>query len=249
MRSALTAPVDLLWNGGIGTYVKARTESHADVGDKANDAIRVDGADLRAKVVGEGGNLGLTQLGRIEYARAGGLINTDAIDNSAGVDTSDHEVNIKILLDQAVRDGALAADDRSPLLASMTDEVAHLVLRDNYEQNVLLGNARVQASAMLSVHGRLISTLEARGELDRALEFLPTQGRDRAAGVRRAGPDLQRAGGAGGVLEDHPDRHGARLGPAGRPLVRGRPAPLLPGPAGARSSATGWRTTRCAGRS
>jgi glutamate dehydrogenase len=175
MRSALTAPVDLLWNGGIGTYVKSRTESHADVGDKANDTIRVDGADLRARVVGEGGNLGLTQLGRIEYARAGGLINTDAIDNSAGVDTSDHEVNIKILLDQAVRDGALAAVDRSPLLASMTDAVAHLVLRDNYEQNVLLGNARVQASAMLSVHGRFISTLEARGELDRELEFLPSK--------------------------------------------------------------------------
>jgi glutamate dehydrogenase len=175
MRAALTAPVDLLWNGGIGTYVKSRTESHADVGDKANDTIRVDGADLRAKVVGEGGNLGLTQLGRIEYARAGGLINTDAIDNSAGVDTSDHEVNIKILLDQAVRDGALAADDRSPLLASMTDAVAHLVLRDNYEQNVLLGNARVQASAMLTVHGRLIAFLEARRELDRELEFLPTK--------------------------------------------------------------------------
>jgi glutamate dehydrogenase len=175
MRAALTAPVDLLWNGGIGTYVKSRTESHADVGDKANDTIRVDGADLRAKVVGEGGNLGLTQLGRIEYARAGGLINTDAIDNSAGVDTSDHEVNIKILLDQAVRDEALAADDRNPLLASMTDAVAHLVLRDNYEQNVLLGNARVQAPAMLSVHGRFISTLEARGELDRELEFLPAK--------------------------------------------------------------------------
>ena len=106
MRAVLAAPVDLLWNGGIGTYVKARTESHADVGDKANDAIRVDGAELRAQVVGEGGNLGLTQLGRIEYrATNGGHINTDAIDNSAGVDTSDHEVNIKILLDQAVRDG------------------------------------------------------------------------------------------------------------------------------------------------
>jgi glutamate dehydrogenase len=175
MKAILLAPVDLLWNGGIGTYVKASTESHADVGDKANDTIRVDGADLRAKVVGEGGNLGLTQLGRIEYARAGGQINTDAIDNSAGVDTSDHEVNIKILLDQAVRDEALAADDRNPLLASMTDAVAHLVLRDNYEQNVLLGNARVQAPAMLSVHGRLIAALEARGELDRELEFLPTK--------------------------------------------------------------------------
>jgi glutamate dehydrogenase len=173
MRAALCAPADLLWNGGIGTYVKSRTESHADVGDKANDAIRVDGADLRVRVVGEGGNLGLTQLGRIEYARGGGLINTDAIDNSAGVDTSDHEVNIKVLLDQAVRDGALAEADRNPLLASMTDEVARLVLRDNYEQNVLLGNARAQAPPMLSVHGRLIAALESRGELDRALEFLP----------------------------------------------------------------------------
>jgi glutamate dehydrogenase len=175
MKAILAAPVDLLWNGGIGTYVKARTESHADVGDKANDAIRVDGADLRVKVVGEGGNLGLTQLGRIEFAVAGGHINTDAIDNSAGVDTSDHEVNIKILLDQAVRDEAIPAEHRSPLLAAMTDDVARLVLRDNYEQNVLLGNARVQAPAMLSVHGRLINALESRGELDRTLEFLPSQ--------------------------------------------------------------------------
>jgi glutamate dehydrogenase len=175
MKAILLAPVDLLWNGGIGTYVKARTESHADVGDKANDAIRVNGADLRVKVVGEGGNLGLTQLGRIEFATAGGRINTDAIDNSAGVDTSDHEVNIKILLDQAVRDSALPDERRNPLLAEMTDEVARLVLRDNYEQNVLLGNARVQAPAMLSVHGRLMSALESRGELDRALEFLPSQ--------------------------------------------------------------------------
>ncbi len=175
MRAVLVAPVDLLWNGGIGTYVKARTESHADVGDKANDAIRVNGADLRANVVGEGGNLGLTQLGRIEFAHNGGHINTDAIDNSAGVDTSDHEVNIKILLDQAVREGVLAAERRNALLAEMTDEVGALVLRHNYEQNVLLGNARVQAPAMLSVHGRLMSAMESRGELDRALEFLPSQ--------------------------------------------------------------------------
>jgi len=178
LRAILLAPVDLLWNGGIGTYVKASTESHADVGDKANDAIRVDGAQLRARVVGEGGNLGFTQLGRIEYslrgaAGAGGRINTDAIDNSAGVDTSDHEVNIKILLDQAVRDGALDPAARNALLAEMTDEVARLVLTDNYEQNVLLGNARVQAPAMLSVHDRFIRALESRGELDRALEFLP----------------------------------------------------------------------------
>jgi glutamate dehydrogenase len=145
------------------------------VGDKANDSIRIDGKDLRARVVGEGGNLGLTQLGRIEYALAGGHINTDAIDNSAGVDTSDHEVNIKILLDQVVREGRLDTAGRNSLLAEMTDDVASQVLRHNYEQNVLLGNARVQAPAMLSVHERYIRALEERGELDRELEFLPTK--------------------------------------------------------------------------
>jgi glutamate dehydrogenase len=174
LRAILAAPVDLLWNGGIGTYVKASTETHAEVGDKANDAIRVDGAQLRARVVGEGGNLGLTQLGRIEYALAGGHINTDAIDNSAGVDTSDHEVNIKILLDQVVREGRLDMSGRNALLAEMTDDVARQVLRHNYEQNVLLGNARVQAPAMLSVHKRFIRKLEEHGELDRELEFLPS---------------------------------------------------------------------------
>jgi glutamate dehydrogenase len=170
----LSAPVDLLWNGGIGTYVKAATESNADVGDKANDAIRVDGRDLRAKVVGEGGNLGFTQLGRIEFALIGGRINTDAIDNSAGVDTSDHEVNIKILLDRLVHDGVLSESDRNALLAEMTDDVARHVLAHNYDQNVLLGNGRSQASVMLSVHQRFIKALEARGALDRKLEFLPT---------------------------------------------------------------------------
>ncbi len=178
LKAVLSAPVDLLWNGGIGTYVKATTESHADVGDKANDAIRVNGAQVRARVVGEGGNLGCTQLGRIEYSLrgadgAGGRINTDAIDNSAGVDTSDHEVNIKILLDQAVREGRIDPAARSSVLVEMTDEVGRLVLEDNYEQNVMLGNARVQAPAMLSVHERFIKSLEQRGELDRALEFLP----------------------------------------------------------------------------
>jgi glutamate dehydrogenase len=175
LRTILGAPVDLLWNGGIGTYVKATTETHAEVGDKANDTIRVNGAELRARVVGEGGNLGLTQLGRIEYALAGGRINTDAIDNSAGVDTSDHEVNIKILLDQVVREGRLDMSGRNALLAEMTDDVGRQVLRHNYEQNVLLGNARVQASAMLSVHERFIRSLEERGELDRELEFLPSR--------------------------------------------------------------------------
>ncbi|NUV65054.1 NAD-glutamate dehydrogenase, partial [Streptomyces sp. CAI-85] len=135
MRAILSAPVDLLWNGGIGTYVKASTESNADVGDKANDPIRVDGQDLRVKVVGEGGNLGLTQLGRIEFARTGGKINTDAIDNSAGVDTSDHEVNIKILLNGLVTEGDMTVKQRNKLLAEMTDEVGALVLRNNYAQN------------------------------------------------------------------------------------------------------------------
>ncbi len=174
MRAILQAPVDLLWNGGIGTYVKSSKETHAEVGDKGNDAIRVDGSALRARVVGEGGNLGFTQLGRIEASRRGVRINTDAIDNSAGVDTSDHEVNIKILLDQVMRDGDLTPKQRNAFLVEMTDEVGHLVLRDNYEQNILLGNARVQTHSMLTVHQRFIRSLEARGELDRALEFLPT---------------------------------------------------------------------------
>jgi glutamate dehydrogenase len=173
IRHILSAPVDLLWNGGIGTYVKAQTETNSDVGDKANDAVRVNGHDLRCRVVGEGGNLGLTQLGRVEASRHGVQLNTDAIDNSAGVDTSDHEVNIKILLDGAVRDGVLTESDRDELLAAMTDEIAALVLRDNYEQNVLLGNARWGAAALISVHARMIADLEARGILNRALEFLP----------------------------------------------------------------------------
>ncbi len=142
IRAVLRAPVDLLWNGGIGTYVKAHEETHADVGDKANDGVRVDGRELRCRVVVEGGNLGLTERGRVEYALTGGRINTDAIDNSAGVDCSDHEVNLKILLDSVVASGGLTVVERNALLASMTDEVAAHVLRHNYEQNQALGNAR-----------------------------------------------------------------------------------------------------------
>lgn len=174
MKAILQAPVDLLWNGGIGTYVKAGSESSSDIGDRANDAIRVDGNALRCKVIGEGGNLGLSQLGRIEASLHGVRVNTDAIDNSAGVDTSDHEVNIKILLTDLVRNGDMTLKQRNTLLASMTDDVAHQVLRDNYEQNVLLGNARAQEHPMLPVHQRLIHWLEERGDLDRALEFLPS---------------------------------------------------------------------------
>ncbi|MFJ2021219.1 NAD-glutamate dehydrogenase [Streptomyces nodosus] len=174
MRAILTAPVDLLWNGGIGTYVKSSVESNADVGDKANDAIRVDGRDLRAKVVGEGGNLGMTQLGRIECAQHGGKINTDAIDNSAGVDTSDHEVNIKILLNSVVAEGDLTVKQRNRLLARMTDEVGSLVLRNNYAQNVALANALFQSKDMLHAQQRFMRHLVREGHLDRALEFLPT---------------------------------------------------------------------------
>jgi glutamate dehydrogenase len=173
MRAILLAPVDLLWNGGIGTYVKAAQESNAEVGDKANDAIRVNGTGLRCRVVGEGGNLGLTQAGRIEYALNGGRVNTDAIDNSAGVDCSDHEVNIKILLGQAVAAGELTLPQRDALLHEMTDEVAELVLRDNYEQNVALGNARAQAPEMLPVYRRYLAFLDKSGLVDRELEHLP----------------------------------------------------------------------------
>ncbi len=175
MRVILTAKVDLLWNGGIGTYVRAETETDADVGDKANDQIRVTGSQLRCRCVGEGGNLGLTQLGRIEYARAGGRINTDFIDNSAGVDTSDHEVNIKILLDQVVVNGDLTGKQRNDLLASMTDEVGTLVLRDNYEQNVALASSAAQAPALLHVHEDWVRRLERAGLLDRELERLPSR--------------------------------------------------------------------------
>jgi glutamate dehydrogenase len=189
MKAILKAPVDLLWNGGIGTYVKASDETHADAGDKANDAIRIDGRELRARCVGEGGNLGLTQLGRIEYAelgaersadRRGGAINTDFIDNSAGVDTSDHEVNIKILLDRVVRNGDLTEKQRNHLLAEMTDEVASLVLRDNYEQNLALANAAANSPSLLHVHEDWMRALEKQGVLNRELEGLPS-----ARAVRR----------------------------------------------------------------
>ena len=174
MKAILTAPVDLFWNGGIGTYVKASSQTSAEVGDKSNDAIRVDGKSLRCRVVGEGGNLGFTQQGRIEYAATGGRIYTDFIDNAAGVDCSDHEVNIKILLNTAVADDELDRPERDELLAQMTDEVAELVLRDNYDQARALNNAQAQAASLLPVHRRMINDLERSGALDRALEALPS---------------------------------------------------------------------------
>jgi glutamate dehydrogenase len=173
IRRLLAAPVDLLWFGGIGTYVKAPDESHMEVGDRANDALRIDGDKVRARVVGEGANLAVTERGRVAYALAGGRINTDAIDNSAGVDMSDHEVNIKILLDRAITSGALLASEREPLLAAMADDVAALVLRDNYLQGEALSVAEVRGVAVLDRQVRLMRDLERSGRLDRALEFLP----------------------------------------------------------------------------
>ena len=174
LRAILQAPVDLLYNGGIGTYVKASFESHAQVGDKAGDAYRVNGAELRCKVLGEGGNLGCTQNGRIEYAQKGGLIYTDAIDNSAGVDCSDHEVNIKILLGSVVEAGDLTLKQRNDLLASMTDEVGQLVLTDNYYQSQALEIACHRPLYVLDGQQRLMQWLEGSGRLNRAIEFLPT---------------------------------------------------------------------------
>ncbi len=188
ISAILAAPVDLLWNGGIGTYVKATTQAQADAGDRSNDAVRIDASQLRARVVGEGGNLGLTQEARIEYALSGGLVNTDFIDNSAGVDTSDHEVNIKILLDDAVRDGELNRAERNELLHEMTDEVGHLVLQHNYQQNRALAAARAQAGSMLHVHSRYIRKLERDRRVRRRLDVLP--GDKEIAERRSAGTGL-----------------------------------------------------------
>ncbi|HYZ81784.1 MAG TPA: NAD-glutamate dehydrogenase, partial [Solirubrobacteraceae bacterium] len=181
IRELLRAPVDLLFNGGIGTYVKAAEETHGDVGDRANDTVRVDGSQLRCRVVGEGGNLGFTQRGRIEYAlrggpdQTGGRINTDAIDNVAGVNCSDHEVNIKILLGEVISEGEMSEDERNALLQEMTDAVGEQVVYDSYTQTQALSLAGAQAVSMLDVHARLIRRLEQVTSLDRELEFLPSE--------------------------------------------------------------------------
>lgn len=173
LHAMLKAPVDLLWNGGIGTYVKATTESHADAANRSNDQVRVNGNQLGCKVVGEGGNLGMTQLGRVEYCLNGGRCYTDFIDNSAGVDCSDHEVNIKILLNHVVANGEMTTKQRNNLLRAMTDEVAELVLVDNYQQSQALSLLNVQSSNLLQEHIGFIRELELAGELNRKLEFLP----------------------------------------------------------------------------
>jgi glutamate dehydrogenase len=175
IKVLLKSEVDLLWNGGIGTYVKASFETHEQVGDKANDNLRCNAIDLRCKIIGEGGNLGLTQYARIEYARNGGRINTDAIDNSAGVDCSDHEVNIKIALNQAIEEKRISEDDRIKLLSQMTDEVADLVLKDNRTQTRALSIAEQQGYSILASQEHFIDILESQGLLDRKLECLPSQ--------------------------------------------------------------------------
>lgn len=175
VKAILMAPVDLFYNGGIGTYVKSSTESHVDVGDKANEYCRVNGCDLRCHVVGEGGNLGFTQLGRVEYALSGGKINTDFIDNSAGVDCSDHEVNIKILLNQEVAKKRITEKKRNQILANMTDEVAQLVLTDNYNQAIVLGIAGFLKNQFITIQTNYIRELEATGKLNRLVEFLPDE--------------------------------------------------------------------------
>jgi glutamate dehydrogenase len=190
ISAMLRAPVDLLWNGGIGTYVKAARESHADAGDRTNDAVRVDARELRCKVVGEGGNLGFTQLARVEFASGGGRVNTDFIDNSGGVDCSDHEVNIKILLNQVVADGDMTRKQRDALLADMTDDVAMAVVLDNYRQVQAISITEAHAPELLDEHARLIRGLERAGRLDRALEFLPDD--EQLAERRAAGRGLTR---------------------------------------------------------
>jgi glutamate dehydrogenase len=175
IRALLTVPVDLLWFGGIGTFIKAANQTNLDVGDRANDAVRVDGCDVRARVIGEGANLGVTQLGRVEYAQKGGRINTDAIDNSAGVDTSDHEVNIKILFSGPLRRGRVSEDERDRLLNDMTNDVATHVLRDNYDQTLAISVAESRSARDLDSHSRFIRDLERRGRLDRVVEFLPDE--------------------------------------------------------------------------
>ena len=193
IRAILRAPVDLLYNGGIGTYVKATNETNADVGDRTNDYTRVNGEELRCKVVGEGGNLGFTQLGRVEYALKGGLINTDFIDNSAGVDCSDHEVNLKILLDHEIETGKLAQKNRNPLLASLTDEVGSLVLKDNYHQALVMSFSAFHAKSNIGLHQNYIKELETLGVLNRKVEFLPDDKKileRKAAGEGLTRPEL-----------------------------------------------------------
>ena len=174
IKKILEAPVDLLWNGGIGTYIKSSSELNSDVGDKSNDNVRINGKDLRVKVIGEGGNLGITQLGRVEYSLKGGACNTDFIDNVGGVDCSDHEVNIKILLNEIISKGDLTYKQRNKILSDMTTQVSQLVLNNNYKQTQSLSLSLRRSKIRSSEYEQLISKLVSSGRLDRELEFIPS---------------------------------------------------------------------------
>ncbi len=231
LHAILLAPVDLLYNGGIGTYVKSSQETHAQVGDKSSDAFRVDGAELRCKVFAEGGNLGATQQGRIEFAQKGGLIYTDAIDNSAGVDCSDHEVNIKILLGQIVEAGDLTLKQRNELLASMTDEVGQLVLTDNYYQTQALEIANHRPMYLLDGQQRLMQWLEGAGRLNRAHRIPAHRPGDRAAARPQTG--LDGAGRRGACWPTPRCRCSTNCWPAICPTIRisaARSRPIFPRP-------------------
>ena len=214
--------------GGIGTYVKSSTQTDADVGDRSNDAVRISAPEVRARVVSEGGNLGLTQAGRIEYALGGGLVNTDFIDNSAGVDTSDHEVNIKILLAGVIASGEIQPQERGGLLHALTDEVAAHVLRHNDGQNMALAVGRYQAPRLLHVHARYLRQLARQNRVSLERDGLPG---DKEIAVRRSagtGSDHTRARPAARAHEDRRWTAGARVRPARRsrpPFLAGRVLP------------------------
>jgi glutamate dehydrogenase len=193
IRAILKAPIDLLWNGGVGTYVKHSGETNADVGDRTNDNVRISGNQVRARVVGEGGNLGFTQRGRIEFAQGGGRINTDFIDNSGGVDCSDHEVNLKILLNLAISRGELALEERNEMLEACAADVVQHVLYTNYLQAQILSQELLVSTSRLESYEDLMRQLEGEGELDREVEFLPSteeMAERRAAGTGMARPEL-----------------------------------------------------------
>ena len=232
ISAILRAPVDLLYNGGIGTYVKATTESDADAGDRVNDDLRVDGKDLRCRVVAEGGNLGFTQRGRIEFALGGGRINTDFIDNSAGVDTSDHEVNLKILLGLAVGRGQLTMDDRNALLAEVEEDVVRHVLYDNFLQAQILSQEAVTSAHHMEAYEDLMVGLETREVLDRELEALPERRGDGRAAPHEPRDDASRARRAPRVREAEPHERAARVLAPGLGLPRDRPARVLPAAGG-----------------
>ena len=246
VSAILAAPVDLIFNGGIGTYFKGSDEVHADVGDKANDAVRIDGAQIRARVVAEGGNLGMTQLARVEFASRGGACNTDFIDNSGGVDCSDHEVNIKILLNAIVAAGDMTGKQRVQLLEEMRDDVAALVLANNYRQAQSISLAEREAALRINEHRGLIASLEASGGArprarvpapGRGAAGAPRQGaRAHAAGVRAAfllrqgpaqarHPGLRRAGGSVPLARARERLPGAALRALPRPPAAARAAP------------------------